>query len=103
MAKGPVFRAASDAQARRDDALDRVAEFERERNRLAGLQAVALVEAHDEFVGVRSRSVTQAADRMLGERSFRAEVAALLTISERAAENLIGTSRVLAATLPSTL
>jgi hypothetical protein len=103
MANGPVFRASLDASARRNDALDRVAELANEREMLAGKQAIALVEAHDEFFGVPSRSVRQAADRMLGERSFRAEVASLLTISERAAENLIGYSRVLCASFPSTL
>jgi Domain of unknown function (DUF222) len=103
MANGPVFRASGDAAARRNDALDRVADLAREREMLAAQQAIALVEAHDEFFGVQSRSIQQAADRMLGERSFRAEVASLLTISERAAENLIGYSRVLCSSFPSTL
>jgi hypothetical protein len=40
---------------------------------------------------------------VLGERSFRAEVATLLNISERAAENLIGVSGALVKTLPETL
>ena len=103
MANGPVFSESEDARAHRNDALDRVAALARERERLAGLQAVALVEAHDEFFGVRARTIGQAAERMLGERSFRAEVAALLTISERAAENLIGVSVALAASFPRTL
>ena len=70
---------------------------------LAGQQAIALVEAHDEFFGIPASSIQRAADRMLGERSFRAEVASLLTISERAAENLIGVSRALCASFPLTL
>ena len=40
---------------------------------------------------------------MLGERSFRAEVATVLNISERAAENLIGVSGALVKALPGTL
>jgi hypothetical protein len=103
MAKGPSFSASSDAHARRSDALDRVAQFARERETLAGQQAIALVEAHDEFFGIRASSIQRGSERMLGERSFRAEVASLLTISERAAENLIGVSRALCASFPSTL
>lgn len=40
---------------------------------------------------------------VLDERSFRAEVAVLLNISERAAENLIGVSHSLVTALPATL
>lgn len=39
----------------------------------------------------------------LGERSFRAEVAAALNVSERAAENLIANAQILSSDLPATL
>ncbi|MDQ1529057.1 MAG: hypothetical protein QOH77_847 [Actinomycetota bacterium] len=41
--------------------------------------------------------------RSLDERAFTAEIAAALTLSERAAENLIGVSRALVQSLPATL
>jgi hypothetical protein len=41
--------------------------------------------------------------RSLDERAFTAEIAAALTLSERAAENLIGVSRTLVQSLPATL
>jgi hypothetical protein len=54
--------------------------------------------ARDEVLGDVPRP-----QRMLAERSFRAQIAALLTISEGAAENLIGYSNVLRDAFASTL
>ena len=69
--------------------LDVVAGIDREMNRLAAAKALALELAHRAQIETVKHGFDS---RVLGERSFRAEVAALLTISERAAENLIGVS-----------
>ena len=86
--------------------LDVVAGLDREINRLTAAKAIALDLAHRaqrnrlcESQGVEARFDSA----VLGERSFRAEVATLLNISERAAENLIGVSGALVKTLPGTL
>ncbi|HEX3678962.1 MAG TPA: DUF222 domain-containing protein [Galbitalea sp.] len=107
MPTGPTFEPWADENpdahpACADDMLDVVAGIDREMNRLAAAKAIALELAH------RAQTETVAPgpgfdSRLLAERSFRAEVAALLAISERAAENLIGVSGALATTLPGTL
>jgi len=118
MATRPIFESRDDApdanSARATDMLDVVAG--REINRLSAAKAVALELAHRAYLE-QDRSSAAAgslADRVsllearfnsavLGERSFRAEVATLLNISERAAENLIGVSGALVRTVPETL
>ena len=82
--------------------LDVVAGIDREINRLSAAKAIALDLAHraNTETVVRGRGFDS---RVLAERSFRAEVAALLAISERAAENLIGVSGALVTTLPETM
>jgi hypothetical protein len=105
MAPGPTFEPADAVAPRANDMLEVVAGIDRELNKLAAAKAIALDLAHRAHVekvspgrlGERFDSV------VLAERSFRAEVAALLTISERAAENLIGVSGALVTTLPATM
>jgi hypothetical protein len=121
MANGPTFEPADARPARENDAessdmLDVVAGIDRELNRLSALRAMALNlahRAHVEQVSPRRAGASLSDDSgragarfnstVLAERSFRAEVAALLTISERAAENLIGVSGALVETLPATM
>jgi hypothetical protein len=121
MATGPTFEPRDSENpgalpARADDMLDVVAGIDRELNRLAAAKAIALDLAHRAHVEqiAPSRAAASLADGtsrdgarfnslVLAERSFRAEVAALLVVSERAAENLIGVSGALAKTLPGTL
>ncbi|HEX4401298.1 MAG TPA: DUF222 domain-containing protein [Galbitalea sp.] len=105
MATGPTFEPQDDENpdahpACADDMLDVVAGIDREMNRLAAAKAIALELAHRAQLDTVNRGFDS---RLLAERSFRAEVAALLTISERAAENLIGVSGALVTTLPGTL
>jgi hypothetical protein len=116
MASGPTFEP-PDAHPQRDaDMLDVVAGLDRELNRLTALKAIALNlarKAHTERIALRRSGASVADDRnrpgprfdsaILAQRSFRAEVATLLNISERSAEDLIGVSRALAETLPATL
>ena len=86
--------------------LDVVAGLDREINRLTAAKAIALDLAHRaQRDGVCTGQGVEAQfdSAVLGERSFRAEVATLLNISERAAENLIGVSGALVKTLPETL
>lgn len=113
MASGPSFAPADAVPARGGDLLDVVAGLDRQINQLSALRALALDLARKEHL---ARAAGQAATRadaevssvarfdstVLAQRSFRAEVAALLTISERAAENLIAVSGVLASALPAT-
>jgi hypothetical protein len=105
MATGPTFEPADGENpdavpTREDDMLDVVAGLDREINRLAAAKALALDLAHRAQLETVNRGFDS---RVLAERSFRAEVAALLAISERAAENLIGVSGALVTTLPGTL
>jgi hypothetical protein len=121
MATGPTFPSAdtpASAEPERgpDDMLDVVAGLDRQINQLTALKARALVLAHTAHVehvapqhaalSISGRSSHPAArfnNAVLAERSFRAEVAALLNISERAAENLIGISKAIVDALPETL
>ena len=121
MATGPAFEPQDDAipgvlPERDYDMLDVVAGLDREINRLSAAKAIALQLAHRAHVeqGTQRTAAGSLADpvspiearfnsSVLGERSFRAEVATLLAISERAAENLIGVSGALVKTLPGTL
>ncbi|MCU1295703.1 MAG: endonuclease [Bryobacterales bacterium] len=116
MATGPRFEPADALPARDGDMLDVVAGIDRELNKLAAAKAIALDLAHRAHVEqvAPSRAGASLADgtsrdgarfdsAVLAERSFRAEVAALLAISERAAENLIGVSGALVKTLPATM
>jgi hypothetical protein len=121
MATGPAFEPQDDADpgarpARDYDMLDVVAGLDREINRLSAAKAIALDlahRAHTEHDKPRA-AARSLADRVspiearfdsavLGERSFLAEVATLLNISERAAENLIGVSGAMVKFLPETL
>jgi hypothetical protein len=120
MATGPTFEPQDDAadahSARSDDMLDVVAGLDREINKLSAARAIALELAHraSRERGSARRAAASLCDNssrdgtafnaaVLGERSFRAEVATLLTISERAAENMIGVARSLVTSLPITL
>jgi hypothetical protein len=111
MASGPTFEPTEGLPTRADDMLDVVAGIDREMNRLAAAKALAVNLAHRAhtehgaipLAGDMARAGVRFESRVLAERSFRAEVAALLTISERAAENLIGVSDALVSTLPATL
>jgi hypothetical protein len=110
MATGPTFDARESTPGgnspRPDDMLDVVAGLDRELNKLAAARAVAL-ELAARASRERRKVDLQPSDRfssaLLDERSFRAEVAVLLNISERAAENLIGISHSLVTGLPATL
>jgi len=77
------------------DWIDVVTWAEQSVNRMTALRAQAIELARQQAVGSSSNSMQQ--------RAFAAELAAALTISERTAENLIGTSRVLVETLPATM
>ncbi len=98
MAKAPVFVLEEAFPEKYADALERVLETEKQIRRLNASRVVDLMLAHDELV----RPVNFG-NRMLAERSFRAEVAALLRITEKAAENLIGYSKVMSDAFPATL
>jgi hypothetical protein len=121
MATGPTFEPQDEQNpdpesARPDDMLDVVAGIDREINRLAGLKAIALSLAHRALIEhdkAKRAAGPLASDNfragasfdsaILAQRSLRAEVATLLNISERGAENLIGVSDTLAGALPETL
>jgi hypothetical protein len=116
MTSGPTFQPAGALPSRGDDMLDVVAGIDREMNKLAAARALALNLAHKahleqvapslagaSLADGTSRSGARFDSVVLAERSFRAEVAALLAISERAAENLIGVSGALVETLPETM
>jgi Domain of unknown function (DUF222) len=115
MANGPTFEprenhnpeafpARADDPLEAPDMLDVVAGIDREINKLSAAKAIALDLAYrSQNARATSQDGSHFNARVLAERSFRAEVAALLTISERAAENLIGVSRALTTMLPETL
>jgi Domain of unknown function (DUF222) len=116
MATGPTFEPAGALPQRDADMLDVVAGLDREINRLAAMKALALNlarKAHTEQSMRRhaggslsddsSRNGARFDSALLAQRSFRAEVATVLNISERAAEDLIGVSGALVETLPATI
>jgi hypothetical protein len=116
MTSGPTFQPAGALPPQADDMLDVVAGIDRQINKLTGARALALNLAHKAHIeqvapSRAGASLSQGTSRdgarfgsvVLAERSFRAEVAALLAISERAAENLIGVSGALVETLPETM
>jgi hypothetical protein len=110
MATGPTFESRDETpdanSGRVPDMLDVVAGLDREINKLTAARAIALDLAHRALRDGQCETQEVEAQfnwAVLGERSFRAEVATLLNISERAAENLIGVSGALAKTLPGTL
>ncbi|HEX4058903.1 MAG TPA: DUF222 domain-containing protein [Galbitalea sp.] len=80
------------------DALAEVLQADRDMRKASARKAVALIRAHHVLV-----SPVLFQNRMLANRSFRAEVGALLNLSEKAAENLIGYSKVLVDAFPATL
>jgi hypothetical protein len=98
MAPRPTFTPADEQPEWYGDALDDVLQLDIQMRNLAARKAVALVRAHAEMVGKVDFGY-----RLLANRSFRAEIAVALRISERAAENLIGYSRVLVDAFPATL
>jgi hypothetical protein len=98
MANGPTFTPADAFSASVGDALEEVLVADRDQRVAMARKVVAVVTAHREEVrGVERGS------RMLANRSFRAQVAALLTITEKSAENLIGYALTLADAFPRTL
>jgi hypothetical protein len=80
------------------DLIDMVAWFDQCMNQLAGArcQAIDLARRQSE------QQVGAASDPGMARRAFTAEIAAALHISERAAENLIGVSKVIGESLPKT-
>jgi hypothetical protein len=98
MAKGPTFTPADAFSAPLGDALEEVLVADRDQRSAVARKVVAVVKAHGEQV----RGVTPG-NRMIANRSFRAQVAALLTITERTAENLIGYALTLDSAFPRTL
>jgi hypothetical protein len=98
MATGSSFTPADAFSASFGDALEEVLTADRDQRGAMARKVAAIVKAHDELIrGVPS------GNRMLANRSFRAQVAALLTITEKSAENLIGYSLTLADAFPNTL
>jgi hypothetical protein len=98
MATGPAFVPADAFPASYGDALERVLDDDRAIRRLMAQRAVNLIKAQREQV-----RPDRFENRMLANRSFRAEVAAMLNITEKAAENLIGYSDALVDAFPATL
>jgi hypothetical protein len=98
MAIGPSFTPADAFSAPLGDALEAVLVADRDQRSAMARTVVAVAAAHGEQV----RGVTSGS-RMLANRSFRAQIAALLTITEKSAENLIGYSLTLGAAFPKTL
>jgi hypothetical protein len=98
MATGPTFTPADAFSAPLGDALEEVLVAQREQRAAMAREVVAIAKAHAEQVrNVRS------GNRMLANRSFRAQIAALLSITEKSAENLIGYALTLDAAFPRTL
>jgi hypothetical protein len=98
MATGPTFTPADAFSAPLGDALEQVLQADRDQRAAMARKVAAVVKAHREQVrGVAS------GNRMLANRSFRAQIAALLTITEKSAENLIGYSLTLADAFAKTL
>jgi hypothetical protein len=98
MATGPTFTPSDASPASHGDALERVHNIDREIRRLTAQKSEALMLARQEEIGGVVPGY-----RMLANRSFRAQVAVLLNITEKAAENLIGYSSVLTKAFPKTL
>jgi Domain of unknown function (DUF222) len=110
MSTGPTFQPQDAAPPRADDMLDVAVGIDRLMNQLAAARAAALDLAHKQRTDKRDADAASAASsssrfnsHVLAERSFRAETAAALNISERAAENLIGQSEMLQDVLPATM
>jgi hypothetical protein len=100
MAIGPVFRSADDTSADGSrDAIGAVAHADRKANAALAERTRAIAEAHDAVVGKHKPGSMPS----LAERSFRAEIAVVLGVSERAAENLIGHAVALVGSLASTM
>ncbi|HEY4268942.1 MAG TPA: DUF222 domain-containing protein [Galbitalea sp.] len=85
------------------DVIDVISMLDNAMNRLAGLRAEAIEIGRRQCEGGESLYDRSLADRSLAARSYEAEIACALRISERAAQNLVGTGATLAAYLPSTL
>ena len=98
MAKGPTFTPADAFWAPLGDALEEVLAADRDQRSAVARKVVAVVKAHGEQV-----SGVTVGNRMIANRSFRAQVAALLTITEKSAENLIGYALTLDNAFPKTL
>jgi hypothetical protein len=100
MAIGPVFRSADDTSADGSrDAIGAVMHADRKANAALAERTRAIAEAHDSVVGKHQPGFAPG----LADRSFRAEIAVVLNVSERSAENLIGHAVALADTFPATL
>jgi hypothetical protein len=98
MATGPTFTPAEAFSAPLGDALEEVLVARRDQHSAKAREVVAIVKAHAEQVrGVRS------GNRMLANRSLRAQIAALLSITEKSAENLIGYALTLDTAFPRTV
>jgi hypothetical protein len=98
MATGPTFTPADAFSAPLGDAFEEVLNADRDQHAAMARKVTAVVRAHGEQV----RGVV-CGNRMLANRSFRAQIAALLTITEKSAENLIGYALTLADAFPKTL
>ena len=98
MAITPASVLADAFPERTADALGQVLEVDRQIRKLTAQKSLALIAAHDEMV-----SSVRFDNRMLAARSFRAQIAALLGITEKTAENQIGYARVLQSSFPRTL
>ena len=98
MAIGPTFTPADAFSAPLGDALEEVLVADREQRAAVARKVVAIVKAHGEQV----RGVVSG-NRLLANRSFRAQIAALLTITEKSAENLIGYALTVANAFPKTM
>jgi hypothetical protein len=84
-----------------DDLIDLLLELDAMTNRIAAVRA-KVVEAARLTTAEDSAKASPGA-RSIARRAFTSEIATALTISERAAENLIGVSTMLTSDLPGTL
>jgi Domain of unknown function (DUF222) len=98
MATGPTFTPDEAFSAPLGDALEEVLGADRAQRAAMARKVAAVVKAH----GEQLRGVTSG-NRMLANRSFRAQIAALLTITEKSAENLIDYALTLADAFPKAL
>jgi hypothetical protein len=82
-----------------DELLDTLGWVDRVQSRAAAAKIVLIEQLRQRL----AHGASDPTSRSLDERAFTAEIAAALTLSERAAESLIGVSRALVQSLPATL
>jgi hypothetical protein len=90
------------AASNQPDVVDVIQFLDQAMNRISALRTKAVDVARRESE-LSSGVVDSPASRRIDRRAFVSEIAAALTISERAAENLIGARRALVETLPGTM